>query len=143
MSKPANSSQAEVTASFEKLSDEGKQRPLIEDVRLLGQLLGDTVREQEGEPIFELIESIRRLSVAFQRDANVEAGRDLESLLKRLSPNETLSVIRAWPFFQTNLSNMDMVLAKADLAVARRYADLVPDRGLAERIFAAIESDWD
>ena len=33
-----------------------------------------------------------------------------------------------WPFFAALLSNMDMVLAKADLEIARRYAELVPDR---------------
>jgi phosphoenolpyruvate carboxylase len=47
-----------------------------------------------------------------------------------------------WPFFRTILSNLDMVLAKADLAVARRYAELVPDRELANTIFAAIEAEW-
>ncbi len=40
------------------------------------------------------------------------------------------------------LSNMDMVLAKADAAVARRYAELVPDRALAKRVFGAIEAEW-
>ncbi len=47
-----------------------------------------------------------------------------------------------WPFFRAILSNMDMVLAKADLGLARRYADLVPDKALAARIFAAIEAEW-
>jgi phosphoenolpyruvate carboxylase len=47
-----------------------------------------------------------------------------------------------WPFFRTILSNLDMVLAKADLAVARRYAELVPDRALAGTISAAIEAEW-
>ena len=37
---------------------------------------------------------------------------------------------------------MDMVLAKADPAVARRYAELVADRDLAGRIFAAIQAEW-
>jgi phosphoenolpyruvate carboxylase len=48
-----------------------------------------------------------------------------------------------WPFFRTILSNLDMVLAKADLGVARRYADLVLDKSLADRIFAAIEAEWE
>ena len=47
-----------------------------------------------------------------------------------------------WPFFRTILSNMDMVLAKADPTIAERYAELVPDRALAERIFSAIEAEW-
>jgi phosphoenolpyruvate carboxylase len=48
-----------------------------------------------------------------------------------------------WPFFCTILSNLDMVLAKADLAVARRYADLVPDQQLADRIFRSIQAEWE
>ncbi len=43
-----------------------------------------------------------------------------------------------WPFLRTVLSNMDMVLAKSDLAIASRYAGLVPDPELRERIFTAI-----
>ncbi len=47
-----------------------------------------------------------------------------------------------WPFFRTVLANMDMVLAKTDLAIATRYIDLVPDRELAERIFGIIRTEW-
>jgi phosphoenolpyruvate carboxylase len=47
-----------------------------------------------------------------------------------------------WPFFRTVLANMDMVLAKTDLAIAARYADLVTDRDLAQRIFGAIAQEW-
>jgi phosphoenolpyruvate carboxylase len=47
-----------------------------------------------------------------------------------------------WPFFRTVLANMDMVLAKTDLAIATRYAELVPDRELAERILTIIRSEW-
>jgi len=49
---------------------------------------------------------------------------------------------RQWPFFSTLLSNMDMVLAKSDLALASRYADLVPDARLRKRIFAMIDAEW-
>ena len=47
-----------------------------------------------------------------------------------------------WPFFRTVLANMDMVLAKTDLAIATRYTDLVLDRELAGRIFSIIKSEW-
>ncbi|AZY51355.1 phosphoenolpyruvate carboxylase [Bordetella avium] len=46
-----------------------------------------------------------------------------------------------WPAFRTLLSNMEMVLAKSDLAIASRYAMLVPQRGLRERIFGAISDE--
>jgi len=47
-----------------------------------------------------------------------------------------------WPFFKTLLSNMDMVLAKSDLALASRYAELVTDKKLRKKIFTAIEQEW-
>jgi phosphoenolpyruvate carboxylase len=49
---------------------------------------------------------------------------------------------RQWPFFRTLLSNMDMVLAKSDLALASRYAELVGDARLRKKIFTAIEAEW-
>jgi phosphoenolpyruvate carboxylase len=49
---------------------------------------------------------------------------------------------RQWPFFRTLLSNMDMVLAKSSIAIASRYAELVPDVKLRERIFQRIRAEW-
>jgi phosphoenolpyruvate carboxylase len=49
---------------------------------------------------------------------------------------------REWPFFQMLLSNMDMVLAKSDIAIASRYAELVSDRDLRERIFTRLRAEW-
>jgi phosphoenolpyruvate carboxylase len=46
-----------------------------------------------------------------------------------------------WPFFRTMLSNMAMVLAKTDLAVASRYAELVPDTTLRQSVFARIAAE--
>jgi phosphoenolpyruvate carboxylase len=51
-------------------------------------------------------------------------------------------MVARWPFFAAVVSNVDMVLAKADLSVARHYASLVPDRALAARIFSLIEQEW-
>jgi phosphoenolpyruvate carboxylase len=49
---------------------------------------------------------------------------------------------RQWPFFRTLLSNLDMVLAKTDLGLAQRYADLVEDRKSGRRIFALLQAEW-
>jgi phosphoenolpyruvate carboxylase len=58
---------------------------------------------------------------------------------------ERLAQLRAmvehWPFFATLLSNMDMVLAKTDLAIASRYSLLVQDAELRERIFKRITEE--
>ena len=48
-----------------------------------------------------------------------------------------------WPFFATMLANMEMVLAKADMAIAGRYAALVPDRALGDAVFGQIRGEWE
>ncbi len=50
-------------------------------------------------------------------------------------------MVREWPFFRTLLSNMDMVLAKSNMAIASRYADLVPDKDLRDDIFRRIREE--
>ena len=57
--------------------------------------------------------------------------------------DELRAMNRDWPFFRTLIQNMEMVMAKADMTIARRYAALVPDQALADRIFAAIQAEWD
>ena len=61
-------------------------------------------------------------------------------------PNSGMSVLRAmyreWRFFQALLSNMDMVLAKSDIAIASRYAALVADTELRDSIFARLRAEW-
>ncbi len=46
-----------------------------------------------------------------------------------------------WPFFRTLVSNLEMVLAKTDMGIASRYADLVPDRALRTSIFERIRDE--
>jgi phosphoenolpyruvate carboxylase len=48
----------------------------------------------------------------------------------------------SWPFFSALLSNMDMLLAKSDINVASRYAELVEDQALREQIFTRIHDEW-
>jgi phosphoenolpyruvate carboxylase len=55
---------------------------------------------------------------------------------------ELRGLYRDWPFFRTVLSNLDMVLAKTDLAIAARYADLVRDAALRERILGRVGGEW-
>lgn len=65
------------------------------------------------------------------------AGPERESRIAELK-----AMFAEWPFFKTVLANMDMVLAKTDMAIAKRYAELVADRDLAARIFDLIHTEW-
>jgi phosphoenolpyruvate carboxylase len=55
-----------------------QERTLVDDIRWLGCILGDVIREQEGNAAFGLVERIRRLSVEFRRDAYELAGKALK-----------------------------------------------------------------
>ena len=82
-----------------------KNRPLVEDIRLLGRILGDVIREQEGRDAYELIERIRQLSVAYRLKRDAHAGRALDRLLKHLTSEQTVSVVRAFSYF-SHLANI-------------------------------------
>jgi phosphoenolpyruvate carboxylase len=50
---------------------------------------------------------------------------------------------KEWPFFSTLLGNAQLIIAKADMGIARRYAELVDDQGLAERVFGALCDEYE
>src|ERR1700739_1198144 len=81
------------------IESEDKDLPLREDIRLLGRILGDTIREQSGQAVFDTVEQIRQNSVRFRRDEDVTARRELETTLNSLPPKDALQVIRAFSFF--------------------------------------------
>ena len=82
-----------------------KDVPLREDVRLLGRILGDTIREQDGEETFQLVENVRRSAVRFRRTQDDQDRIQLEQTLDALTPGETLAVVRAFSYF-SQLSNI-------------------------------------
>lgn len=79
--------------------------PLTDDIRLLGKILGDIVREHEGDAVYNLVEQVRNLSVAFHRDANQKANQELTKLLKGLSSEAAMKVLRAFTYF-SHLANL-------------------------------------
>jgi phosphoenolpyruvate carboxylase len=78
---------------------------LREDIRLLGRILGDTVRDQEGEAVFGLVERIRQTSLRFHRDNDEPARRELEAILDGMSAAETVLIVRAFSYF-SHLANI-------------------------------------
>jgi phosphoenolpyruvate carboxylase len=87
------------------LIDADKDAPLRNDIRLLGRLLGNTVREQNGEATFKIVEMIRQTSVRFHRDNDEPAKHELQELLNQLDPKETVDVVRAFSLF-SHLANI-------------------------------------
>src|SRR6185369_5868478 len=78
---------------------------LRDDIRLLGRILGDTVRDQEGPELFDLVERIRQTSVRFHRDEDRLARRELEQILDSMTTAETVRIVRAFSYF-SHLANI-------------------------------------
>ena len=80
-------------------ADAEKDHPLREDIRLLGRILGETLRAQEGDDAFDTVERIRQLSIRFHRDDDTEARRELAAILDGLGRERANQVVRAFSYF--------------------------------------------
>jgi len=108
------------------LHDDEKDAPLREDIRLLGRILGDTVREQEGEETFQYVERIRQASIRFHRDNETGARRELAATIDSLDNDQTLAIVRAFSYF-SHLAN----IAEDEHHIRRNRAHVV--KGSAAR----------
>jgi len=72
--------------------------PLREDVRLLGSILGDVLKHQEGQAVYELVERVRALSKA-ARTGDRKADDDLNAIFRNLSTEDAHRVARAFAHF--------------------------------------------
>ncbi|MES2740326.1 MAG: phosphoenolpyruvate carboxylase [Pseudomonadota bacterium] len=110
----------EASATEVNHSDADKDAPLKEDIRLLGRLLGDVLRDQEGEAVFDVVETIRQTAVRFRREADASAAEELDGMLKKLTREQTISVVRAFSYF-SHLAN----IAEDQHHIRRRRAHLL------------------
>ena len=99
--KPLSSGNSSIPSDVSPAGD----APLFADIRLLGRLLGDVIRDQEGVATFDLIERIRLLSVRLHREADAVARQELDALLNSLSREQTNLVVRAFSYF-SHLANI-------------------------------------
>ncbi|MBC8728040.1 phosphoenolpyruvate carboxylase [Paraburkholderia sp. UCT2] len=108
-SKPKDLPPAESAAATTPKSGgrtrEDKDHPLFQDIRYLGRLLGDVLREQEGEAVFDIVETIRQTAVRFRREDDSAAAQTLDKKLRTLTPEQTVSVVRAFSYF-SHLANI-------------------------------------
>ena len=74
-----------------------KDHTLDDDIRLLGTVLGDVVREEAGAQAFALVERARQAAVAHRRDGAADGA--LTEVLRGASIDDSLHVIRAFSWF--------------------------------------------
>lgn len=63
-----------------------RDEPLREDIRRLGRVRGDTIREQEGEAVFASVEAVRRTAVSFAPEHDPAPRNELAAQLDPAFP---------------------------------------------------------
>ncbi len=101
---PSQTTPSETETRSNRVEDAEDAR-LRTDIRLLGRILGDTVRDQEGAEVFDLVERIRQTSIRFHRDEDKLARRELETILDSMSTADTVRIVRAFSYF-SHLANI-------------------------------------
>ncbi len=73
---------------------------LKDNIRYLGRILGEVIKDNEGEKAFNTIEAIRQAAVKFHRQGDENFSESLDGLLKGLSTSQTVAVVRAFSYFK-------------------------------------------
>jgi phosphoenolpyruvate carboxylase len=84
--------------------DEDQNAPLRDDVRMLGSLLGNTIKKQAGEEVYDTIEVIRKLAKALKK-GDESAGAQLLTKLHNLPLNQLIPITKAFSQF-LNFANI-------------------------------------
>ncbi len=122
---------------------------LRHDIRLLGQLLGEVLRGHDGEALYGKVEAIRQTALRFRREGDPAAARQLDALLRKLSRDETIGVVRAFSYF-SHLANIaedrHLVRRQSAEGPARpgslaRALDSLQERRIGPRRLASLLAD--
>jgi phosphoenolpyruvate carboxylase len=116
-----------------------RDTPLRYDIRLLGRILGETVREQEGEAVFALVERIRRTAVQFRRNADEGARQELQAIMRELPAAQATRIIRAFGYF-SHLANIAEDQHQIRRTRARAMAGTAPQPGTMAYAFERARS---
>ena len=88
------------TLRRQDITFEDKDQALRDDVRTLGAMVGDLIREQSGEELYEIVEAARLRAIR-RRENNEKAGEGLAKLVEGLDPELALKIIRSFStYFQ-------------------------------------------
>lgn len=119
------------------MSTKDPHAPLRDDVRLLGSLLGDALRQQEGQEFFDKVERIRKLAKQ-ARDGDSNARRELTAVLSGLTDDELLPVSRAFTQF-LNFANIAEQYHRERRRRAHQWSvDAPPQPGSVSELFARL-----
>ncbi|MGC9953054.1 MAG: phosphoenolpyruvate carboxylase [Rhizomicrobium sp.] len=125
------------TKGFDRYFHESTPLPEISDLKIGSR---PASRSRSGR-----IEDLRAIPWVFswsQARVMLPGWFGFGSAVREVGAKSLPPLWQSSPFFRTTVSNMEMVLAKSSLLIARRYSELVGDKALAEKVFARIEDEW-
>jgi len=125
------------TPGFERYFRESTPLPEISDLKIGSRPASRSTSER--------IEDLRAIPWVFswsQARVMLPGWFGFGSAAREAGADSLRPLYKSSPFFRATVSNMEMVLAKSSLAIARRYSELVADQALAKEVFARIEDEW-
>ena len=135
-------------AELQAPTGELKEAPLRRDVRSLGTLLGDVLREQAGKPLFAAVEALRRTAIIRREadDANADPAAAAQHLQKSLEHVHTLDVTAAYQLARAFGFYFELInLAETNHRKRRRLSSeltesAVPQRGSLRGTLRALKT---
>src|SRR5579875_2041704 len=109
-----------------------RNKPLRDDVRLLGTLLGETIRRLDGEAVYEKVERFRRLCKTLHTSDDRTARDELLALIDSLDLETAARIIKAF------LTYFDLINIAEQNHRIRRQADRSEER----RVGKECRSRW-
>jgi len=101
-----------------------KEAPLRRDVRNLGRILGNVIKEQAGEDVFEAVEGLRLLAIAQREGHDVDLSKRAKSSLR--DPQKSFLVARAFALYFELVNLAETNPASLRRIVAHRHDPVVP-----------------
>ncbi|NNC57129.1 MAG: phosphoenolpyruvate carboxylase [Woeseiaceae bacterium] len=121
---------------------EDKDQALRDDVRTLGAMVGELIREQSGEDLYELVEK-SRLRAIRRREGNEKPGENLASLVEGLKPDMALQLIRSFSTYFQMVNTAEKVHRIRRRREYLRNADQDQPGGLEETLLKLKASGMD
>ena len=89
---------------------------LRDDVRYLGNILGNVIKVQEGQNFFNLVEKVRKLSKANKANPNSKkSNTNVINAIKKLDPKNTFKLTRAFSHFMNFMNLAELVDASRSI----------------------------
>jgi phosphoenolpyruvate carboxylase len=140
---------AERLAEFEARDFDAKQAPLRRDIRSLGALLGQVLREQGGEPLFDAVESLRKVAIG-RREAEATgdhaaataALEQAQALTRAIAadPKRAYGLARAFAFYFELINLAETNHRKRRRRATRLSPDAPPPRGSLRGTFRRLHA---